>query len=60
MNENERGHAFLPKNNLVTVEEVVRQNNRPASAPMRYAANSSNNAFASFRSSVSKPSVNQP
>jgi hypothetical protein len=59
MNQNKRGHAFLPTNNLVTVEEVVCQNNRPESSPMPYAANSSNNAFASFRSRVSKPSVNQ-
>src|ERR1700735_2179943 len=27
MNENKRGHAFLPTNNVVTVEEVVCQNN---------------------------------
>jgi hypothetical protein len=36
MNENKRGHAFLPTNNPVTVEEVVRQNNRPASSPRRH------------------------
>src|SRR5262249_49734986 len=43
--------AFEERNNLF--QDVVKRHDRSS-------ANSSNNAFASFKSAVSKPSVNQP
>ena len=39
---------------------VIAQTNSPDVGAGSYAANSSSNAFASFRSRVSNPSVNHP
>src|SRR5262249_29909346 len=53
-------HAEFSAQDIADAGRIRARTNRPAPFPARYAANSSSNAFASFRSRVSNPSVNHP